>query len=137
MKRRKACSKKTSNINDSVGLKLLRRLQLGFSHLRENKFRQGLRDILNPLWGCSIEAETTTHYFLRCHFYNGNRSALMNDFNIDGSFSTLNENKFINLVLYDSYKLMTKRNHNILISTVKIIKDSQRFDKNLLCLFKY
>ena len=61
----------------------------------------------------------------------------MNDFNIDGSFSTLNENKFINLVLYDSYKLMTKRNHNILISTVKIIKDSQRFDKNLLCLFEY
>ena len=33
----------------------------------------------------------------------------MNDFNIDGSFSTLNENKFINLVLYDSYKFDDKK----------------------------
>ena len=33
----------------------------------------------------------------------------MNDFNIDGSFSTLNENKFINLVLYDSYKFGDKK----------------------------
>ena len=54
------------------------------------------RDVLNLLCPCSIEAETTIHYFLRCYFYNANRSALMNDLNkIDSSFSTLNEKKFI------------------------------------------
>ena len=65
--------------------------------------------------------------------YNGNRSALMNELNeIDSSCFTLNENKFIDLILYGSDKFDDKKNHNILMSTIKFIKDSQRFDKNLL-----
>ena len=125
--------RKTFNINDSVGVKLLTRLRLGFSHLRDHNFRNGLRDILNPLCPCSIETKTTAHYFLRCHFYNVNRSALMSQLNeIDSSFSALNENKFIGLILYGRDKFDDKRNHNILMSTIKFIKDSQRFDENLL-----
>ena len=125
--------RKTFNINGSVGVKLLIRLRLGFSHLREDKFRHGFRDILNPLCPCSIEAETTAHYFLRCHFYNANRSALMNELNeIDNSSFTLNENKFIDLILYDSDKFDDKKNSNILMCTIKFIKVSQKFDENLL-----
>ena len=87
MKFIRSVQRKTFNINDSVGVKLLTRLRLGFSHLREHKFRHGFRDILKPLCPCSIEAETTAHYFLRCHFYNTNRSALTNELNeIDSSF---------------------------------------------------
>ena len=128
--------KKTFNINDSVGVKLLTRLRLGFSHLRDHKFRHGFRDILNPRCPCSIETETTAHYFLCCHFYNANRSALMNELNeIDSSFSTLNENKFIDLILYGSDKFDHKKNHNILMSTIKFTKDSERFDENLLLFF--
>ena len=57
----------------------------------------------------------------------------MNELNeIDSSFSTLNENKFIDLTLYDSDKFDDKKNHNILMFTIKFIKDSQRFDENLL-----
>ena len=41
--------RKTFNINDSVGVKLLTRLHLGLSHLLEHKLRQGFRDVLNPL----------------------------------------------------------------------------------------
>ena len=79
------------------------RLRLDFSHLREHKFRHGFRDILKPLCPCSIEAETTAHYFLSCHFYNANRSTLTNELNeIDSSFSTLNEDNFIDLILYGS-----------------------------------
>ena len=43
---------KIFNIHDKVGVKLLMRLRLGFSHLRE------LADTLNPPCPCSIEAET-------------------------------------------------------------------------------
>ena len=122
--------RKTFNINDSVGVKLLTRLRLGFGHLREHKFRHGFRDILNPLCPCSI---VNRNHFLHCHFYNANRSALMDELNeIDSSFSTLNENKFIDLILYGSDKFDDKKNHNILMSTIKFIKDSQRFDENLL-----
>ena len=51
---------------------MLTRLRLGFTHLRKHKFRHGFKDQLNPLCYYSIEAETTTHYFLRCHFCNSN-----------------------------------------------------------------
>ena len=109
-------------------MKLLTRLRLGFSHLREHKFRHSSRDILNPPCPCSIEAETTANYFLSCHFYNANRSALMNELNeIESSIFTLNENKFIDLILYGSDKFDDKK-----MSTIKFIKDSRRFDENLL-----
>ena len=85
------------------------------------------------LFPCSIETQTTARYFLRCHFYNANRSVLMNELSgIGSSLSTLNENKFIDLILYGSDKFDGKKNHNILMSTIKFIKDSQRFDENLL-----
>ena len=115
----------TFNINDSVGVKLLTRLRLGFNHLREHQFRHGFRDILNYLCPCSIEAKTTAHYFLRYHFYNANRYVLINELNeIDSSFSALNENNFIDLILYSSDKFDDKKNQNILMCTIKFIKGS-------------
>ena len=57
----------------------------------------------------------------------------MNELNeTDSSFSTLNGNKFVDLILYGSDKFDNKKNHNILMCTIKFIKGSQRFDKNLL-----
>ena len=57
----------------------------------------------------------------------------MNEFNeIDSSYSTLNKNKFIDLILHGSDKFDDKKDHNILMSTIKFIKDSRRFDENML-----
>ena len=57
----------------------------------------------------------------------------MNELNeFDSSFSTLNENKFIDLILYGSDKFDDKKNHNILMYAIKFVKGSQRFDENLL-----
>ena len=79
--------RKPCNINNSVRTRLLTSLRLGFIQLRRNHFKHGFRDVLNHYCPCYIEAETTTHYFLRCHFYNENRSALTNDLNeIDDFF---------------------------------------------------
>ena len=61
--------RKPYHINEYVGIKLLTRLRLRFSHLHENKFRHNFKDMLNPLCLCSIEPASTTHFFLRCHFY--------------------------------------------------------------------
>ena len=129
---RYAVQRKMSNVNDSVGVKFLTRLCLGFNHLHEHKFRHGFRDILNLLCPCSIEAETTAHYFLRCHFYFANRYALMNKLSeIDSSFSTLNEDKFIDLILYGIDKFDDKKKCRILMCSIKFIISSQRFDENL------
>ena len=48
--------RKPLNFKDSVKIKLLTRLRLSFSHLREHKFKHSFRDILNPLFPCSTKA---------------------------------------------------------------------------------
>ena len=47
-------SKVCNNINDAIGIKLITRLRLGFSHLREHKFKHNFRDTLNPLCSGTI-----------------------------------------------------------------------------------
>ena len=55
----------------------------------------------------------------------------MNELNkIDSSFSTLNENNFLDLILYGSDKFDDKKNRNISMCTIKFIEGSQRFDEN-------
>ena len=43
----------TYNINDSKGLTLLTRLQLGLSHLGDHKFRHNFQDCVSPLCSCN------------------------------------------------------------------------------------
>ena len=79
---------KVCNINDTISIELITRLRLGFSHLREHKFKHSFQDTLNPLCSCSIEAESTSHYFPRCHFFDALRATLMNDFRNNDSSCT-------------------------------------------------
>ena len=96
---------------------------LGFNHMRENKFRLGFKDTLNPCCYCSIEAETTIHYSQRCHFYNANRATVMNDLESTPiSFSVVSENNLISLFTYGDDKFEDINNR-------KTSKDLQRFDK--------
>ena len=54
------------NVSDSLWIKFLPRLRLGLSHLREHEFNYNFQDTINPLCSCSLESESTTHFFLRC-----------------------------------------------------------------------
>ena len=56
----------TYEIYDPLGIRLLKRLRLGFNHLREHKFKHNFADTFNPLCSCSLETEDMEHYFLRC-----------------------------------------------------------------------
>ena len=49
------------NISHSFGIKMLTRLRLGFSHLREHRSNHRFKDTLNPLCSCSVEDEIKTH----------------------------------------------------------------------------
>ena len=56
----------TYRLYEPRGVRLLSRLRLGFSRLREHKFRHNFTDTLNLLYSCSLETEHTEHYFLCC-----------------------------------------------------------------------
>ena len=101
------------NIPDQVGIKLITRLRLGFSQLREHKFRHNFEDTLNPLCSCSIEAEATLYFFLRCQFFNDIREIFMNDLmKIDRFLPSLSQDKLIGVLLYGSMEVVKRRRNN-------------------------
>ena len=120
------------SIHHPVGVKLLVRLRLGFSHLRGHKFGHNFHDTLNPLCSCSLEPETTSHYVLRCHNFPSSRLALINDLNlIDPTISQLNETALANIFSYVDSKKSTSENSKILQSTIRYIIATKRFDDSL------
>ena len=87
-------------IHELAGVKLLVRLRLGFSHLREHKISQNFHDTLNPLCSCSFELETTSHYLFCGHNFCYARLALKNDLNpIEPTISKLDETALANILL--------------------------------------
>ena len=64
-----------------LGLKLITRLRLGLSHLNEHRFKHNFNDCINPLCTCSLDIESTVHYFLHCNYYNSARVSLLNNLN--------------------------------------------------------
>ena len=46
-------------IYDPSEVKLINKLRLGFTHLREHKFRHNFADAVNPLCACFLETENT------------------------------------------------------------------------------
>ena len=123
---------KVYNINDSIGIKLITRLRLDFSHLREHKFKQNFSCTLHPLCSCSIEVEFTSHYFLRYHFFDALRATLMNHLrNIDSDLPALIDENVTNIILCGNQIYNDKTNQIILMHLIRYIKDSQRFDEPL------
>ena len=87
-------------ILDPLGLKLLTRLRLNFSHLREHKFNHNFQDTINPLCCCSLETESTSHFLLRCSLFSASRKTLLdNVIEIVGSISNLTDSELIDLLL--------------------------------------
>ena len=122
----------THKIYDPLGIKLLTRLRLGFSHLSEHKFRHNFANSLNPLCSCSLQTDSSIHFFLRCQIYTTLRRALMTDLkNINDAIMSLNESDLLHTMLYGSNKFNNNMNIGILTATIKFIKDTGGFDQPL------
>ena len=117
---------------DPLGVRLLNKLGLGFSHLKEHKFRHIFADTLNPLCSCSLETEDTEHYFLHCQNNLSVHTTLMNDLNnINTAVASLNSNDLLRVILYGDESFNKETNCKILAASIKFIKDTKRFGKFL------
>ena len=65
------------DVHDPIGIMLLNRLRLNFSHLNEHKCRHNFRDTINPFCLCNAETETTCNYILRCPLFSEQRTKLL------------------------------------------------------------
>ena len=120
------------DIHNPLGLCLLTRLRLGLNHLNKHKFNHNFKNCVNPLCTCSLETESTSHFFLHCNHNNNIRSTLLNELkSLDGNILKLSDTTLINLILYDGSQFNIKQNTFILNAVIKYILESNRFNGSL------
>ena len=108
------------NIFDPIGLKLLTRLPLGFSHFNEHRFRHNFQDCVNLLCSCSLKIENTLHYLLHCHHFSQNRIVPMNSVkSASKHFNSLPDN------------VRNEKKKNVLEATLSYIKCTERFSESI------
>ena len=120
------------SIQNCIGLKLLTRLRLGLSHLNEPRFNYNFQNCINPLCTCSLEVESTAHFFLHCHHYHNIRAKFLNSLEvIDTNLLKLSEKQLTKVLLYSFSQLDQNQNRNVLNSSVNYIVGSKRFESSL------
>ena len=118
---------------DPHGVKLLTRLRVGLSHLREQKFRHGFNDTIDPFCPCNMEVESVSHFFLRCLNYNNLRIGLMNELmKIDSDLLQLDDDHLTKILLYGDNNFLHEVNSKIIMLSIDFIINSGRFDVPLL-----
>ena len=113
------------SIYDPLGVKLLTRLILQFSHLNGHKFRHGFGDTINAMCTCRSESEATEHFLLRCHIYPSQRLELFENLEkVGSSFLNLKVKDKVSFLLYGSQSATSKSsNHKIFKCLIKYIKE--------------
>ena len=116
-----------------LGIKLLNRLRVDFSHVNEHKFRHNYAGTSNPLCSCSLETDSMAHLFLCCRNYTNIRITFMNELNdFDKSVTSRQQNELLRIILYGDCKFKGNVNKRILIANIQFIKNSHRFNQSLI-----
>ena len=125
-------SSPTFSIENNHGLVLLTRLRVGFSHLREHKFRHGFLDTLDPFCSCRTGSiENTEHFLLQCSNFSNERLILFGNLKTIVTLFPLNPQPLCNLFLFGDCKLSDNTNHDILFHVINFICASNRFSGSL------
>ena len=120
-------------VSNHKGVILLTRLRVGFSHLREHKFRHGFLDILDPFCMCRANSiETTDHFLLHCSTFSHERRILFDNLQTLGiDIFPLNPSLLCKLLLYGDAKFTNHVNQAIINFSISFICDSNRFSGQL------
>ena len=115
------------------GVKLLIKLRLGLSHLREHKFKHSFQDSLNPICSCGNDIETPAHYILHCPNFSNERSTLLNIIgSIDRNILARNDSQVTESLLYGNSNSNNITKTLILNATIDLLIATKRFDASLL-----
>jgi len=125
----------TFRVNDSRGVILLTRLRVGFSHLKEHKFRHNFLDTVDPFCSCRTNSiENTEHYLLHCPKYSVQRTILFNDLhNACLTVLPLACGNLCYVLLYGKQDFSNADNLEIYHAVVKYIIATGRFDASIFC----
>ena len=115
------------------GMKLLTRLRVDLSHIRKHKFRHNFQDTINPLCSCSLEIESTSHFFLRHQNFIATSTNLTNELRkLDSSIVNLDKMSLTKLLLYGDRKFEDKVNKKILLASINFVLSIKQFEGQLI-----
>ena len=84
------------NCYNHKGIRLMTRLRLGRSRLREHKFNHNFQNCINPLCSCAMDIESTSHFFIHCPLFDDKTITLLSTLNkIDCKLIETNESSLI------------------------------------------
>ena len=120
-------------IHHPRGLKLLTRLRLGLSYLREHKFRHNFNDTIDPF--CLYRTnclEATEHFLLHCLIYASFRLNVFDNLrNNNILVLPLNKSSTAQMFLYESESYDQTDNNFTISCIINFIIPSRRFDDPL------
>ena len=121
------CIKPTPNKTywNPIGIKLITKLRLGLSHLRDHKFKHNFIDWLNPICCCGKHIETTVHYLLHCPIFSYEGSIF---FNIDENVLSGVDSRIYEMLLFGISSFNDTKNTSILNTITDYILPTKRFD---------
>ena len=121
------------NCYNPKGVKLLTKLRLGLSHLRDHKFKHSFQDSLNPICNFGNDIETSAHFLLLCHNFSNEISTFLGIIgSIYRSILRRDNSQVTETLLYDDSNLSNINNTLILNSAIDFIIATKRFDMSLL-----
>ena len=114
------------------GIKLITRLRLGLSHLREHKFKHSFQDTINPLYNCGQDIESSTHFFLHCPFFiNESRTLLSTIRSLDIKLLDCTDDDLTQTLLSGNISQIFSNSFKIINTSIDYILSSKRFGEPL------
>ena len=121
------------NIHNPLGIKYLTTLRIGFSHLKEHKFRHNFQDSVDSMCSCGSGTETTKHFLLNCPNFHLQRQTLFDKIaTIDSNILTGNEESIVNILLFGKLNSENSFNKAILNASIEFILSTERFNNPLI-----
>ena len=114
-------------------IKLLTRIKLGLSHLREHKFKHGFLHSLNPSCSCGQNIETSTCFLPRCSNYSNERLTFLSIIrNIDSNILSKNGFRVMETLVYGGSSYDNTNITLVINATLEFLFASTRFDVPLV-----
>ena len=121
-----------------MSIKLVTKLCLGLSHLRERKFKHSFLDTLNPLCNCRTDVESSTYFLFQCPSYINNWCTLMSKVNrINPHISQTSLQLLTDTLLFGNASYSDKTNTHILNTTIDHTLSTKRFDEPHFWLMRF
>ena len=119
-------------IHNPVGIKLLTRLRVGLSHLRQHKFNHHFNDTDSPYCPCDGRSiESVDHYLLSCPNHARSRTLLFEDISSINGLTFVREIFTSEILMYGKSSYDDSTNKKIIESTINFLTNSYRFSDSL------